>query len=448
MGTIVLRAPDGQVTNIDCLSCQQPGVQSVAFNGSGTQLVSGGIDNTVRLWDTATGTQIQSALSGQTEDTRAVAISDNGKLIVSASDDKTVRIWLSPALQRTFEPMKGYDVKSVDDHLVAFSPDTARFAAVTHNGQFRVWASDGGQLLKTVSTGHARLGGIGFDSAGDIATVSDDGAVELWAAQGNYAKPTEVGRLGDSGHSVGVSRDGTRVVAGGGRSLMVWTPGTAPLRITTPAEVTSVAFSRDGALVAYGTGDGKLQAIRVADGKPLFAEPQQADSGDSSHFTNVAAVAFSPDGTRLAAGAKGDDKVRLWNLRTGKGFEMKGHHEGDVVDVDFTGDGRYVVSAGYDDTVQLWDADTGQRVGTPLFDEHGDVTAIGVTSDDMIIRASRREGVVSNWPGPAIWQPALCRKLSYNMNHAQWQSWVKLPEGQYLRACDQLQEIPDGWSAP
>jgi WD40 repeat protein len=93
-------------------------VTSVAFSPDGKQVVSGSYDKTVRLWDAATGALLQT-LEGHTDSASLAAFSPNGKQVVSGSYDKTVRLWdaATGALLQTLEGHT-HTVSSV-----AFSPD-------------------------------------------------------------------------------------------------------------------------------------------------------------------------------------------------------------------------------------------------------------------------------------------------------------------------------------
>ena len=68
-------------------------VYSVCFSPDGKQLVSGSLDETVRLWDVETGACVRT-LEGHDSTVLSVRFSPNGRRVASGSDDRTVRLWV------------------------------------------------------------------------------------------------------------------------------------------------------------------------------------------------------------------------------------------------------------------------------------------------------------------------------------------------------------------
>jgi WD40 repeat protein len=66
-------------------------VNAIAFSPDGKQLASGSEDETVRLWDTATGAVLQT-LAGHSSHVNTIAFSPDGKQLAPGSDDKTIRL--------------------------------------------------------------------------------------------------------------------------------------------------------------------------------------------------------------------------------------------------------------------------------------------------------------------------------------------------------------------
>ena len=67
-------------------------VTSVAFGPEGERIASGSRDETVRLWDAASG-ELLRTFEGHSDDVNSVAFGPDGERIASGSWDETIRLW-------------------------------------------------------------------------------------------------------------------------------------------------------------------------------------------------------------------------------------------------------------------------------------------------------------------------------------------------------------------
>jgi WD40 repeat protein len=71
----------------------------VAFSPDGKRIVSGSLDNTLKVWDAETGQEMLT-LKGHSDPVYSVAFSSDGKRIVSGSDDNTLKVWDGRPLEK------------------------------------------------------------------------------------------------------------------------------------------------------------------------------------------------------------------------------------------------------------------------------------------------------------------------------------------------------------
>jgi WD40 repeat protein len=155
-------------------------VRSVAFSADSKLVASGSNDNTVKIWDAATGAEVRT-LKGHSSSVNSVAFPADSKLVASGSDDKTVKIW---------DAATGAEVRTLKGHShwvrsVAFSADSKLVASGSDDNTVKIWDAATGKEVQTLNVGTS-LKTISFDAMSSCL-ITDIGLIRL-----NSANPPDI----------------------------------------------------------------------------------------------------------------------------------------------------------------------------------------------------------------------------------------------------------------
>jgi WD40 repeat protein len=115
----------------------------------------------------------------------------------------------------------------------------------------------------------------------------------------------------------------------------------------------------------------------------------------AGHTDSVNACAFSPDGRRIVSASR-DNTLKLWDVESGKEQATLTGHTGDVQDCAYSPDGRQVVSASSDHTLKLWDAESGKEQAT-LTGHTGDVQNCAYSLDGRQVFSASSDHTLKLW---------------------------------------------------
>ena len=260
----------------------------------------------------------------------------------------------------------------------------------------KVWDAETGEVIQSFEE-HGRITSVGFSGNGKrVVGTSKDGAITTWDTDSGKTLPN-VGKIvrkygpDRAVRRVCVSHDGGRIVDIDGYEFRMLDAGSGKqkLAIRSDSPVSCVSISQDDKRIVSGDrgSGGSIQLWSIDTGKRL-----QTGVGHKAHVT---ALNFSHDGKRIVSGSY-DRTIKVWDAETGKEVITLEGHTHPITSVCFSGNEKRIVSGGEDQRVIAWDAETGRL----LFDLHahlGKVQSVGVSHDGQRVVSCGEDKMIYVW---------------------------------------------------
>ncbi|UKZ84837.1 uncharacterized protein TrAFT101_000727 [Trichoderma asperellum] len=313
------------------------------------KLASGSRDATVRIWDIVTGVCVQTLQGHSRPVTSIIALTENK--LASGSLDNTVRIW-DMAAGICIRILKGhrFPVKSItaltDDKLASGSNDQTT----------KIWDIDTGVCVQTLEGHGDWVESITALADNKLASGSNDGTIKVWDIVTGVCVQTLKGHC-QSVKSITALTDDKLASGSSDGTIKIWDMVTGVCMQTLEGHgdwVTSITVLIDNKM-ASGSIDGTIKIWDIVTG--IYGQTLD------DHKDWVYPVALSKNGSE-AVPRSDDATVNVWDIAPTVYIQTLKGHSNWVYSVALSADGRQVASGSRDEKVKIWDVATGTCVQT------------------------------------------------------------------------------------
>ena len=235
-----------------------------------------------------------------------------------------------------------------------------------------------------------------------IASCSEDGFIIMWDAEtGGQRRTIKSG--GDHFIRIAFTHDDKLLLAMSrdhsyeNYTLGIWSAENGHLVREIPIPSSNhMAIDKEDRWIALA-GISKF-AVVIYDLK----EARKIKEIPKAHSESLTSIDFSPDGKTLVS-ASFDGKIKVWDRKTGKNIfirdvgKVNGAYAPIVQSAKYSNDGRLIVTASNDCKIRVWDATTGQIQGKPLEGHTSSVYGALFSQDGSCIVSSSSDGTSRIW---------------------------------------------------
>ncbi len=285
-------------------------VYAVAYSPDGKFLATASFDNTLKLWDPATGKEIRTygGATGHNKQVISVAFNQDGSMLASGSTDGTLKVWDVP-VNAPIRSLKFNDAVQA----VALSPDGTKLAIGGRDGSMKLVTPTEFKEIVKFEPGHqGAVTSLSFNGNGQVlASTGVDRTLRYWNVLTGQLLTT-IGAHTAGVNSVAVNPNNTAAYTVGDDGFLKfwsWTPAPSKTVPGHAAPIRVMALAADGAQYYTGSDDKTVRHFTVAGAKEV-----RALTGPAAPITSVAT---HPVNAFIAVGTQ-DSRVFMWNAADGK----------------------------------------------------------------------------------------------------------------------------------
>ncbi|MFT7670978.1 MAG: WD40 repeat protein, partial [Planctomycetota bacterium] len=387
------------------------------------------------------GQRVVSKFEGHEGPTTGLVFSPDGKRVATCGADRTARIWDALTGDELVR-LKGHHTDALSS--LAWSPDSSRIVTASYDGSLAVWDTQSGVMISLMN-GH--LGGV-FDVVFSsdnkfVFSGGEDRTVRMWSAatgrqervfNGHESEVRSVVRLGDEGGIASVD------LAGAVRCWdQRWDPSITNLAATDGKSFVKVLFGLSDRVVFAASSLDSLEAFDSNRGTEMDTELGELpkDSSDKGYYRNfamaqgsgrivlatsdrrvivhenresgpskvfdgfesISRIAISDDGGAFVVGGKLRNVVVV-DVETGVRISIALKHL--LASLAISPDGKWVITAESDETLGVWDAQTGKRKASFPNVHSNRISSLCLSADGSLLVSASNDGTARIYTMPDL----------------------------------------------
>lgn len=294
-----------------------------------------------------------------------------------------------------------FNLQQLGVNSLNLNTDGSRGVSTSSDGTLRIWdletESQVGEPLKGHVDGISHA--IYSHNGKIIASCYEDCTIILWDAE----MGKQIGILKDAPKQIkriAFTHDDSLLIAmscvhSSDNTLVTWNMEEQGLVYKIPIPYSNdMAIDKDNRWIALASLHFAIVIYDLKDGKMIKEIPK-------AHSESLYSVDFSPDGKNIVS-ASPDGKFKIWDWRMSKVIlernvgKVRGAYAEVVHSSKYSNDGKYIVTVSWDHIIRIWNATTGELHGKPLVD-HTDVHSAYFSHDGRCIISKSLDGTVRIW---------------------------------------------------